>query len=166
MQFRLRVGIAFGLVFLCGCKGKIDPKHGVASFRALSTAELFELESKCNVMGQKVLDSNTIGTALTKSQASHYNTDDNRCYVLLDVSTADLRTPLGDFTSDSSLIDGQTGQTWATTLCKGRRCTADIFDESLKRLVKDPITPSQTEVRELMEKFVHTERHLSQENTP
>jgi hypothetical protein len=41
-----------------------------------------------------------------------------------------------------------------------------VFDESLKSMVKDPSLPSETEVRDLMGKLVHTDRQLKQGNTP
>jgi hypothetical protein len=158
---------AFALALVCGCEKKPETRQEhVQNFRAPSAAELFELESKCSAMGQKVLENNWIGSALTQSQLSHYNSADNRCYVLLNVHTQDLGTPLDQFISDSFLDDGQTGDILATRYCKGNKCTANVLDESLKGMVKDPLVPSETEVRDLMDKFVHTDRHLQTGTTP
>jgi hypothetical protein len=116
-------------------------------------------------MGNKILENNLIGSALTQSQLSHYNSVDNRCYVLLTVTTANLRAPLEEITSDYFLEDGQTGDILANRYCKGNTCTADIWDEGLKEMVKDSSPPSETGIRDLMEKFVHPDRHLQQGST-
>jgi hypothetical protein len=159
--------IALTLIFCCGCQKKAEqPKQRAPIFRTPSASELFDLESKCNAMGQKILENNVIGSALTQSQLSHYNSADNRCYVLLNVSTSNLQTPMDQITSDYFLKDGQTGDILATRYCKGSSCTAMVFDGSLQGMVKDSVLPSETEVRELMEKFVHTDRQLKQGNTP
>lgn len=162
----MALSMVIALIFFCGCQKKTEPKREVQNFRTPSAEELFDLESKCNAMGRKAMENNVIGSALTQSELSHYNPADNRCYVLLNVSTADLRTPIDQFTSDYFLDDGQTGDILATRYCKGHNCTAAVFDESLKGMVKDPSLPSETEVRDLMDKFVHPDRHLQTENTP
>jgi hypothetical protein len=41
-----------------------------------------------------------------------------------------------------------------------------VFDESLKSMVKDPSLPSETEVRDLMDRFVHAERRSPLESKP
>lgn len=156
---------ALALIF-CGCEKKTATKRGVQSFRMPNAGELFDLESKCNVLGHQILENNTIGSALSQSQLSHYNPADNRCYVLLNVTTADLRTPFDKFTSDYFLDDGQTGEILATRYCVGRNCTASVMDESLRSMAKDPSQPSESDVRDLMDKFVHADRHLQLENTP
>lgn len=58
-------------------------------------------------MGQRILDRNIIGKALTQEQVSHYNLKDNRCYVKLTVSTADLGTPGDKYEQHDYLYDGQ-----------------------------------------------------------
>jgi hypothetical protein len=166
MNARSAIVIALLLTVCCGCQKKAEQKQETPIFRTPSASELFDLESKCNAMGQKILENNVIGAALTQSQLSHYNSADNRCYVLLNVSTSDLRTPIDQFTSDYFLDDGQTDDILATRYCKGHNCTAMVFDESLKSMVKDPSLPSETEVRDLMGKLVHTDRQLKQGNTP
>ncbi|MGD0446255.1 MAG: hypothetical protein ABSA39_20160 [Edaphobacter sp.] len=157
--------MVIALVFFCGCQKKAETKQVVQTFRAPSAAELFDLESKCNALGNKAMENNLIGSALTQSQLSHYNPADNRCYVLLNVSTADIGTPIEQFTSDYFLDDGQTGDILATRYCKGHNCTALVYDESLKNMVKNPSLPSEDEVRDLMDKFVHPDRRVQQGNT-
>jgi hypothetical protein len=154
------------LTFFGGCEKKAETKQDVQGFRPPNAGELFDLESKCNVLANKAMENNTIGSALTQSQLGHYNPVDNRCYVLLNVTTADLRTPFDKFTSDYFLDDGQTGETLATRYCVGRNCTASVTDESLKSMVKDPSLSSETEVRDLMDKFVHADRRLPLESKP
>lgn len=162
----ISIPIAIALVCFCGCQEKAEKKQEVQAFRMPNAAELFDLETKCNAMGQKLMENNVIGSALTQSQLSHYNLADNRCYVLLHVSTADLRTPIDQFISDSFLEDGQTDDILATRYCKGRACTADVADESLKGLIKNPTMPSETDVRDLMDNFVHPDRRLPKGSTP
>jgi hypothetical protein len=58
-------------------------------------------------MGAKIMNENIIGSALTQSEVSRYNPASNRCYVDLQVSSADL----SKFeTSSDYLYDGQTGE--------------------------------------------------------
>ena len=52
-------------------------------------AEVFRLRSACADLGQRILEDNAIGSALSKSQISNYNPRTNRCYVELIVQTAD-----------------------------------------------------------------------------
>jgi hypothetical protein len=159
MNLRSSTRLAIVLLLVCGCQKKMAPKHEPQGFRMTGAAELFDLESKCNFMGQKVLENKAMGPTVSQSQVSHYNSADNRCYVQLRSAENGL--------SSRSLFDGQTGEELASIYCKDRwKCSADVTDESLKHMVKDPDTPSEFEVQNLMDKFVHADRNPQREDTP
>jgi hypothetical protein len=73
-----------------------------------SATEIFNLRSKCAELGEKIMEGNHIGSALTQSQVSHYDSGTNRCYVELDVNVADLSK--WDEYNSRCLFDGQTGE--------------------------------------------------------
>jgi hypothetical protein len=75
--------------------------------RPPSATEVFHLRSECARLGEKILDGNLIGPALTQSQLSHYDPKTNRCYVKLTVNRADSFKP---YYEGSFLYDGQTGE--------------------------------------------------------
>jgi hypothetical protein len=149
------------LAFLCSCKQPAKEQQQVpAPTHQLPTAtELFDLQSKCSELGRKILEGNTIGSALTQDQVSHYNPNDNRCYVKLSVTTADLTQPRENYIDDEYLIDGQTGELLASISMKGGKGGAQIYDSSLRKMVKNLDLPSTDEVSDLMDKFVSTDRH-------
>jgi hypothetical protein len=72
-------------------------------------------------MGEKALQNNFIGNALTQEQVSHYNPKDNRCYVKLSVHTADLTTPRENYIEYDYLYDGQSNEMLADTIQKGEK---------------------------------------------
>ena len=76
-----------------------------------TASEVFRLRSECAALGQKILDNNLIGNALTQSQVSHYNPTINRCFIEMTVQSGDLS---GDDFSEY-LYDGQTGGMLAWT---------------------------------------------------
>jgi hypothetical protein len=104
------------------------------------------------------MSENIIGSNLTQDQISRYNPETNHCYVKLEVSTADLSTPQEKFIRDEFLYDGQTKELLATAYRDGNRKSAEIFSESLMRLVHDQALPSYDETDSLMDKFVAEER--------
>ncbi len=148
------------MALLSGCQKKSVDKLSLQTFRPPSASETFELQSKCVALGVKVVEENTIGPALTHDQVSHYNPKDNRCYVLLRVSTADLSTPLAEYIDDNSLYDGQTRELLASRNCKARVCGALLFDDSLKSIVSNPDEHNGDEVRDVMDKFMHVDRRF------
>jgi hypothetical protein len=107
---RLTGAVCVAALSLTGCeKRDCKQEHLVQRTVQLPTAiEVFNLRSKCAELGQKILDGNTIGSALTQEQVSHYNPKTNRCYVELDVHTADLTKPWT--VDDRFLFDGQTSE--------------------------------------------------------
>jgi len=156
-----RKAITFtSLLLLCGCQKEAEPKQNhISEFRPPTAVEAFDLQSKCDALGRKILEDNPIGSALAQEETSHYNPADNHCYVLLHVYTADLTTPRENSMSDEFLKDGQSGELLATRYFKGTQGSAMVFDESLKKMVKDPSLPSPDEVGDLMDKFMSTNRH-------
>ena len=101
-----------------------------------TATEVFRLRSECATLGQKILDNNTIGSALTQSQVSHYNPMTNRCYIQLTVQSADLGS--GSYFSNT-LYDGQTGDILASaTQQKGKKEYGNIFNGPTKITVPNP----------------------------
>jgi len=83
-----------------------------AAFKRPTATEVFNLRSKCAEFGEKVLNGNSIGPALTQEQVSHYDPKTNRCYVELWVHMADL-TKFQDYEA-RYVFDGQTGEMLAS----------------------------------------------------
>ena len=100
----------FVLAVLSGCQKSptSNPVVDEPSFRKPTAAEVFNLRTKCAELGEKILNGNIIGIALTQEQVSHYDPKSNRCYVELTVQMADL-TKVNDYFS-RSVYDGQTGE--------------------------------------------------------
>lgn len=126
--------------------------------RRPTATEVFELRSKCAALGEKIIAGNIIGSALTQDELSRYNPETNRCYVRLEVSTADLTTPQERFIRREYLYDGQTREMLATAPWEGNRKSAMIFSDSLKKYVRDPVLPTYEETDALIEKFVAEDR--------
>ncbi len=149
------------LLLLSSCDMTKKKQPEIASpFRTPSATELFDLQSKCTAMGQKVLQSNVIGAALTQEQVSHYNPKDNRCYVRLTVSTADLTAPRDKYIQDTYLEDGQSGEILADTFVKGETKSGIVFDASLQKIMQEK-KQSSTDfyaIRDLIDSFVATDR--------
>jgi len=70
-----------------------------------------------------------VGIALTKDQVSHYDPQTNRCYVQLTVQIADLSKPDDYF--NTTLYDGQTGETLAYARTEHGKKSGMVFDGSL-----------------------------------
>jgi hypothetical protein len=119
---------------------------------------VFDLRSKCAALGEKITSENIIGSALMHDQVSRYNPETNHCYVKLKVYSADPSTPREKSITHEYLYDGQTKELLATAFRDGNRKSAEIFSESLKRLVHDPTLPSYNEADALMDKFVAEDR--------
>lgn len=149
------------LLLLCSC-GPSKEKHPEepALFRTPSATELFDLQSKCSAMGEKVLEGNIIGNALTQEQVSHYNPKDNRCYVKLTVSTADLTKPRENYIEDVYLNDGQSTELLADVFYKGEKKSGMVNDSSLLKLMQEK-KQSNTDadaISDLIDSFVSTDR--------
>lgn len=108
----------------------------LAEPRVVSAVDEFALRSQCASLGRKILEGNVIGPALTQRQVSHYDPDSNRCYVELDVQTADLNLPQEQSTRARYLYDGQTTQFLAYATVKGERRAADVFFDGWTELAR------------------------------
>lgn len=152
------------LLLLCSCDRVAKPKQPEepSPFPTPTASELFELQSKCTALGEKVLQNSMIGNALTQEQVSRYNPKDNRCYVKLSVSTADLTTPRERFLRHDYLDDGQSGEMLAYSYDDGSKKSCMVFDSSLKKLMQEK-KQSQFDcdaISELIDSFVETDRRL------
>jgi hypothetical protein len=152
-------------LFVCSCDKAPQQKQPEtvptpSPFRAPTATELFELQSKCTVLGEKIMRENVIGSALTQQQTSHYNPKDNRCYVKLDVSTADLTTPSEKYIEDEYLYDGQSNEMLAALTYQGEKKSGIVYDSSLEKLMqeKKQSTENFDAVRDLIDSFVATDR--------
>ena len=124
--FSIGLGVAVGVMSIIGgylwyeSPPNPDNKSQITTAFQLPTAtEVFHLRSECASLGEKILENNHVGSALTQSQTSHYDPQTNRCYVELTVQTADLVTPVGDWLNHRYLYDGQTGELLAVANMKG-----------------------------------------------
>src|SRR5436309_9549587 len=73
----------------------------------LTASKVFNLRSKCAELGDKILENNVIGSALTQEVKSRYNPETNRWYVEVDVHAADL-SKWDEHPISRYLFDGQT----------------------------------------------------------
>jgi hypothetical protein len=106
------------------------PTPPPAATAQLPTAtEVFHLRGECAQLGEKILNDNIIGSALTQDVASNYDPHDNRCYVNLTVSTADLTVPIGSpsYNMNGVLYDGQTKELLASIQIKNGKKTGIVF---------------------------------------
>ena len=159
------------LLLLCSCDSikrqkqpaeavSASPSQAPSPFRAPTATEMFDLQSKCSAMGERILRENSVGVALTQEQVSHYNPKDNRCYVKLSVHTADLTTPREKYTEDDYLEDGQTGEMLAYTVLKGETKSGMVFDASLLKLMQtqNQSNTDASAISDLIDGFVGTDR--------
>ncbi len=115
------------LMLFCGCQPPSKARPTVeTSFATPTATEVFNLRSKCAEFGEKILDGNIIGLALTQTQVSHYHPKTNRCYVELTVNMADL-SKYEDYYA-RHLYDGQTGELLASVQRKKGVKTAFVKD--------------------------------------
>jgi hypothetical protein len=115
LGFSIGLGLAVGVTAIMGRylwrESRLRPenKSGITPTFLLPTAtEVFHLRSECATLGEKILEDNPVGSALSQSQVSHYDPQTNRCYVELTVQTADIHTPVSDYLGRRYLYDGQT----------------------------------------------------------
>lgn len=91
-----------------------------------TATEAFNLRSKCAALGEQILESNVIGSALTQSQVSHYEPRTNRCYVELTIQTADMTKPMNYL--NRVLYDGQTKEMLAFSRIEKGTKSGNVFD--------------------------------------
>jgi hypothetical protein len=106
----LSTALLWVAVGICSCEREPVEKPYVAppAFALPSSTEIFNLRTRCEDLGKTIENENVIGAVLTQEHTSHYNSGTNRCYVQLDVHTADLSTPQTSYYSSTYVFDGQT----------------------------------------------------------
>ena len=116
-----------GIVVLCAL---FPTNRGIAqnAFSPPTATEIFHLRSECAALGQKILDENIIGSALTQTETSRYNPLTNRCYVELVVQSADLNKPMEVFSR--YFFDGQTGEMLASLKIEKGQKSGIVFDRN------------------------------------
>jgi hypothetical protein len=72
----LLIGVWIGLTM--AHRSCLPPNAAPTAPRA-SASEVFCLRSECAALGQKIVDEDVVGVALTVTAASHYNPGTNRC---------------------------------------------------------------------------------------
>jgi hypothetical protein len=152
--------IAASMLFLSSCREQTThAENRVASSQLPTTTEVFNLRSKCQALGEKIMEDNIIGNALAQEQLSHYDPETNHCYVKLDVHTADLmNTPRDKYSDEVFLFDGQTKEMLASTRSTGNDKWASILSDSLAKYVRDSSLPSYDETQQLIDKFMAEDR--------
>lgn len=133
----VRLGLASVAVFLAGfvvscshSSANSEPQNVKPIVANAPTAtEVFNLRSKCAELGQKIMENNNIGIALTQDVVTHYDPVTNRCYAELDVNMADL-SKFDEYNS-RTLYDGQTAEMLAHIERKKGQKTAYVKDGSL-----------------------------------
>ncbi len=111
-----------------------------------TATEIFNLRTKCAELGQKIMENNTIGSALTQDIVTHYNPETNRCYAELDVNMADL-SKFDEYNS-GTLYDGQTAEMLAHIEHKKGQKTAYVKDSGLKTTDFDTAIMKMAELME------------------
>jgi hypothetical protein len=97
---------------------------------APTATEIFNLRSKCAALGQKIMENNTIGSALTQDVVTHYDPKTNRCYAELDVQMRDLSKFPEEYYS-RTVFDAQTGEALAHVERKKGQKSAYVSDGGL-----------------------------------
>ena len=149
------------LLFLCCSCDRLSrmqqPVAAPSPFRAQTATELFDLQSKCTAMGEKIKkETNSGDVDLAQEQVSHYNQKDNRCYVKLSVSF--LKSE--DYKVNVYLFDGQSGEMLASVRQDGEKKIASVFDTSLKELMqkRKQSLDDNDAINDLIDSFVATDR--------
>lgn len=121
--------VAVALLASCQNRPPTAPVEDRA-YKLPSATEVFHLRSECAALGDKILEENVVGRALTQSQNSHYNPMTNRCYAELTVQTANFSTPEKESYYSTYLYDGQTREMLASASKKKGLRSGVIFGES------------------------------------
>ena len=106
-----------------------------SAFSPPTATEIFHLRSECAALGEKILDANVVGPALSKSQISRYDPQTNRCYVELTVQTADTTKPISYFSR--SVYDGQTGEILAIAKIKNGAKWRMVYDQNYQTKISN-----------------------------
>ncbi len=90
-----------------GCT-KAEPKVKTPAFLPPTAEQAYRMQADCSRLGEKILQENLIGIALTHTVVARYNPTTNRCYALLSVYEADLEK-LSEY-NKTYFYDGQTDE--------------------------------------------------------
>jgi hypothetical protein len=90
-----------------------------------TASEVFKLRSDCSALGDRLLEANIIGHALTHDAVSHYDPNTNRCYIEITVHTADLDAD--NPYHATYLYDGQTREMLASLTIKNGQKSGMVF---------------------------------------
>jgi hypothetical protein len=127
-MMRSRLTVALLLIAFVGCRNSSPappPASNQPAFQPPTATEVFSLRSQCAELGQKIMENNVVGVALTQGQASHYNPRTNRCYIELTIQTADTTAQLACL--NRVLYDGQTNEMLAFATMKNGQKTGAVF---------------------------------------
>ena len=122
MRVLARVVVTLPAILFTSCDTTLQSRNQA------SAVEIFRLRSECAALGEKILERDIVGPALTHSQLSKYDSTSNRCYVNLTVSSADVAR---FETSSEYLYDGQTGEMIAWKTLRGDKRTGSILATGL-----------------------------------
>ena len=111
------------IALLTSCQSR--PPAEDRSNKLPTATEVFHLRSECARLGEKIMEENLIGGALSQTQESHYDPKTNRCYVQLAVMTADMTKPQDYYAV--YLYDGQTREILATASVKHGEKAGVVF---------------------------------------
>ena len=120
------IGIVIASVILSAAYlgGEHFQKDKVPQNPTESIATIFHLRTECGELGQKLLTANILQSGLSHSYQSHYDITTNRCYVELNIFSAD-----GTVDNDM-LYDAQTNEILATLQTQGDRPSGTILDQN------------------------------------
>lgn len=105
-------------------------KSNIPSNQLPTATEVFHLRTECAKMGEKILNNNVVGSALTQTQVSYYNPKINRCFVQLTIDSADLSLTPEKSYMNNVLYDGQTEEMLAFATNKNGTKTGISFKVS------------------------------------
>jgi hypothetical protein len=121
----MRLLVMIGMVlFLSGLAQAAEQP----SFQPPTATEVFHLRNECAALGERIMNENAIGKALTQSVHTRYNPKTNRCYVHHVVQTADLSTPEDKSVFHDYLLDGQTKEMLATHSVERGKRSGIVYD--------------------------------------
>jgi hypothetical protein len=154
---RNRCCCLMAIALLTSCQSR--PPAEDRSYKLPTATEVFHLRSECARLGEKIMEENLIGGALSQPQESHYDPKTNRCYVQLTVMSAKP----GDYTTD--LYDGQTREMLAfASVEHGEKVGVvfvpqNTFDKPGRKLMGTTNTDAGfTEAREFINKAMEDNR--------
>src|SRR5262245_51955456 len=99
-----------------------------------TATEVFNLCSRCAALALKILEENTVGSALSQSQISNYEPGTNRCYV--EITTQAIDPSKLDYNSQI-LFDEQTREILAFAKTERGQRGGMVFDRQHRVTTRD-----------------------------